>query len=238
MHAIEERRVGHQRDQGIRRSDDLEDRDQPAGPEHDLSLRAGPDRLDEFEVCSKEAEGADDEPENPNVFKKYANNEPFPIHATFDDSQADKDSTKPGGIFTKHLYAEKKESSPSIGGKGLMHGPQVLVRTEFVEGGLESSRIHFHERADRPLAPRRATDQNIVRRLRRERLGQRCAVPYLPRRDTTVVSQQPTCDRNGFDWCRSPTSHWNSRMPAGSSPRPAFSGSREAATTSAPAATS
>ena len=79
-----------------------------------------------------------------------------------------------------------------------MYGPQILVRTEFVKGSLESSHVHFHERADRPFAPRCATDQNIVRCLRRERLGQRCAVPYLLRTRHNL-NKLSKCGRNEID---------------------------------------
>jgi len=43
-------------------------------------------------------------------FRQYEKNTAFPIHATFDDDQVDKDSMKPGGFFTKKLYAEELQS--------------------------------------------------------------------------------------------------------------------------------
>ena len=43
-------------------------------------------------------------------FKQYEKNTAFPIHATFDDDQVDKDTMKPGGFFTKKLYAEEMQS--------------------------------------------------------------------------------------------------------------------------------
>lgn len=58
-------------------------------------------------------EQTEDEGEKQNVFKKYEKNEAFPIHATYDDSQVDKDSQKPGGFFTKHLYQDKAASKGS-----------------------------------------------------------------------------------------------------------------------------
>ena len=52
------------------------------------------------------------DPENQDLggmadFRQYEKNTAFPIHATFDDDQVDKDSMKPGGFFTKKLYAEE-----------------------------------------------------------------------------------------------------------------------------------
>ena len=40
-------------------------------------------------------------------FKVIAKNDAFPIHANILDSEADMDEEKPGGIFSKKLYAEE-----------------------------------------------------------------------------------------------------------------------------------
>lgn len=60
-------------------------------------------------------------------FKNYERNEAFPIHANIYDSEVDKNSTRPGGFFSKKLYegsvedvAQKKEE-PAVVPKG-KHG--------------------------------------------------------------------------------------------------------------------
>ena len=40
-------------------------------------------------------------------FDRFAKNDPFPIHADLQDSEADLNSEKPGGIFTKHRFDEE-----------------------------------------------------------------------------------------------------------------------------------
>lgn len=39
------------------------------------------------------------------ALEQYQKNEPFPIHASYIHDEADLDTTKPGGYFTKDLYS-------------------------------------------------------------------------------------------------------------------------------------
>jgi hypothetical protein len=48
---------------------------------------------------------SDDQPDQ-GGFKNVEKNDAFPIHANILDSEVDMDEDKPGGYFTKKLYAE------------------------------------------------------------------------------------------------------------------------------------
>ena len=65
-----------------------------------------PEKEGAVETQPDKAESEVDDDEQQAGFKVHAKNDAFPIHANILDSDADMDEEKPGGIFTKKLYAQ------------------------------------------------------------------------------------------------------------------------------------